>query len=753
MRSVKSSYYFRILIYIAVIVIIPLVTIACVMGAKIYTSLVDTTMQVEKLALNQSISVAEEKLKSIQSSSLQFSSSPDVRNAMRVKNLQDDFQLFNQLRNSSLALMQLPSSGIRINGIQVLGNDNSWIYDTEFGYQANPDAENFVPINSQQDGWHLDGQYVKNNLFEIERNGTVLVWTKQYLNIGSVSVRTNYEDFCENFDLYKPFSDFHILDKDFGIIYGDQIRDEDASPEPLPFLSNISGENGEFKYKKNGTSYSCIYAQSKELGWYYILSREETLSLSEFWGGMTVTVIASLMIVLIAIFFVSRLSRKLYRPISDLYQSLTIAQGRQSVSDKKKLNELQEIENSISQMIGDNQDLRLQISDQRNRMRELLLYQLFTGHLQNKKHLDQLAAYEIELPGKYMSLIGVLPSRTPGNSESVNEPVSEVLFLGIAEIIRRTSPDNSLVAPIMIKDMIFFLLGGEQANFDEFTEATAYEIYNGIVSTLHLEPQIAVSNSFENINEISSAYERIKQILYFQGQQNKGVFLQKSVVKHIRYPNKNSEMILECMKSGKDENMLAYLDVFLDDVFFHTEDTYYQQLYMMWLIGDILRLVPDYSGAIVNQSTKSSPNFQDPVQILFAVDSLSDKKDWLLSNVIQPVNEILHTKDANKVFIVKRMLSFIKDNAGEADDIDACAEFLNYNASYLRKVFRDTMGISYSHYISRTLLENACKLLETTDTSINDIALMLGYSNSQNFIRYFKKEYGMTPGQYRNLPK
>ncbi|MNR68487.1 DNA-binding transcriptional regulator AraC [compost metagenome] len=43
----------------------------------------------------------------------------------------------------------------------------------------------------------------------------------------------------------------------------------------------------------------------------------------------------------------------------------------------------------------------------------------------------------------------------------------------------------------------------------------------------------------------------------------------------------------------------------------------------------------------------------------------------------------------------------------------------------------------------------AKKWLEETDMPVKDIAARLRYNNSQNFIRSFRKQEGMTPGQYR----
>lgn len=43
----------------------------------------------------------------------------------------------------------------------------------------------------------------------------------------------------------------------------------------------------------------------------------------------------------------------------------------------------------------------------------------------------------------------------------------------------------------------------------------------------------------------------------------------------------------------------------------------------------------------------------------------------------------------------------------------------------------------------------AKELLLTTDMSVAQVAETLHYSNVQNFIRFFSREVGMTPGKYK----
>ncbi|MOA49378.1 HTH-type transcriptional regulator YesS [compost metagenome] len=60
------------------------------------------------------------------------------------------------------------------------------------------------------------------------------------------------------------------------------------------------------------------------------------------------------------------------------------------------------------------------------------------------------------------------------------------------------------------------------------------------------------------------------------------------------------------------------------------------------------------------------------------------------------------------------------------------------------------MNISFIEYLTQLRVAKAQELLETTDLLVNEIAEQVGY-NPKNFIRVFKKQVGLPPGQYREM--
>ena len=74
---------------------------------------------------------------------------------------------------------------------------------------------------------------------------------------------------------------------------------------------------------------------------------------------------------------------------------------------------------------------------------------------------------------------------------------------------------------------------------------------------------------------------------------------------------------------------------------------------------------------------------------------------------------------------------------------------LNYNPNYLNKLMIRHTGMTLHQYVLKSRLDYAMTLLHTTDQSVGDIALELGFHSLSHFSNYFKKETGTTPVQYR----
>lgn len=80
--------------------------------------------------------------------------------------------------------------------------------------------------------------------------------------------------------------------------------------------------------------------------------------------------------------------------------------------------------------------------------------------------------------------------------------------------------------------------------------------------------------------------------------------------------------------------------------------------------------------------------------------------------------------------------------------LEECAGELNYHPSYIWKILKK-QNTTFTVLVNQEKLALAMEYLEQTGASVAEISEALNYSNPQNFIRFFNKYSGMTPGEYR----
>lgn len=74
-----------------------------------------------------------------------------------------------------------------------------------------------------------------------------------------------------------------------------------------------------------------------------------------------------------------------------------------------------------------------------------------------------------------------------------------------------------------------------------------------------------------------------------------------------------------------------------------------------------------------------------------------------------------------------------------------CARSLSAFKVEFKAIYHTTPG----KWLRKKRLEYSRYLLETTDSSIDEVCFSSGFENSSHFIRVFKSEYGLTPGQFK----
>ena len=162
---------------------------------------------------------------------------------------------------------------------------------------------------------------------------------------------------------------------------------------------------------------------------------------------------------------------------------------------------------------------------------------------------------------------------------------------------------------------------------------------------------------------------------------------------------------------------------------------------------DLLQLVYAY---LQKHEVQAHRLYMDPVsqQLQELADSSSfDMIKWasyVTGTAFKCVSEIRQSGT-----VVSHAAAYIREHFAENISRDDVAAAVYVTSSYLSRIFRTETGMRITDYLTHCRVEEAKKLLRTTDRSVSDIAVDCGFESFSYFSTVFKKVVGITPVQYR----
>ncbi len=98
---------------------------------------------------------------------------------------------------------------------------------------------------------------------------------------------------------------------------------------------------------------------------------------------------------------------------------------------------------------------------------------------------------------------------------------------------------------------------------------------------------------------------------------------------------------------------------------------------------------------------------------------------------------------------IQHILEYINNNIKEEFSFEDVCERFSISSAKLRKEFMDTVGMTFSKYVTNRRVCLVESMLRQTDTSIIDICYECGFTSVRTFNRIFLKATGVTPKEYR----
>lgn len=113
------------------------------------------------------------------------------------------------------------------------------------------------------------------------------------------------------------------------------------------------------------------------------------------------------------------------------------------------------------------------------------------------------------------------------------------------------------------------------------------------------------------------------------------------------------------------------------------------------------------------------------------------------------MSAMFYGKDKGNPY-VRKALRYMSDHYSEHVELQDVADHVHLSANYFSSLFRQVVGVSFREQLCRIRIEESKQLLLSTDYSLTDIAIAVGFPDQSYYCKVFKRIVGLTPGKFRD---
>lgn len=716
----------------------------------------------------QITSNVEHKLSTVNQTLNQVVNSSVLKKALNNPLNENDFILYNDLRNE---IRNMQSFDTRLEDVILLNQRQNWMIKNSGLYRLNEyrnyeQLTNLLNIEGSS-SWVLNPSSLFYSEESINVTGCdysislvkklpVTKLQKYGLAIANIPA-CSLQDFINS--EVQPLDSIIVLDKTGRILLHPDRSLIGQPAEAGGFtgfqqIAEAPEPSGQFKTEINEADYSISYMRSPQNGWTY-LSATSIKSLTRESGKIgTYTVLVCLSMLLVSVLLAWLGSRRMYTPIQRLLTQIGLRRPglRAGHSD-----EFQLIGEQVHSLFQSKSQLEKEVSQHLGQVRTFFLIQALQGNLRKRELLEELEQYGYGRQAEEWKTMAVITLSIDFSEESNYEKKDLNLLLFAAHnMMEELVAEEHRLTPVIMGQVLAVVIGSGDTDTEAFHRrlyALTENLQQEINHVLKLQISIGLSLPFHTFDKMPIAYREGLEALKHRITLGKGIIIQYENLnsgKHylnLNYPTHTENDLMDAIKLADREKAKELLHKLFKCIFALGLSPQEYQIPLTRLLNNTLIMMQE-SGITLNQIYPTGGSLFEELTDLHIVAEI---EDWFWTIVIQPVIVIFHSRqNAQYHNISEKLIDIVQHEYDRDLTLEECASRLHYNANYISSVFRKETQYYFSDYLTMYRFKMAKKWLEETDMPVKDIASRLRYNNSQNFIRSFRKQEGMTPGQYRD---
>ncbi len=347
----------------------------------------------------------------------------------------------------------------------------------------------------------------------------------------------------------------------------------------------------------------------------------------------------------------------------------------------------------------------------------------------------------------YMLLLIHVDSSSYSDSAFKYEDIGLIKY-AIKNIADEMRQGNNFVVMDNLKDVtqVMIVIAHPYAEeLQRLCKTFAYDLYGKIIKYVAISVTIAISGV---CNEISQEiYKQAMSAFNMRLINNSRIFSYDRIDYNTKF--ELAEHQLRLLERHITLGDYKNIKIILQDIFSYENLRNRKAEYIKSIYYEIIRII--LKNFSIMEDTDSSLAIQRLLtdEIIERSDHPQQIVDYLYHTVTQILKEDKNT-NVNCREIIGKAKEYINRNYVKEITVKDLASHFSVNPNYFSTVFKQETGITLTNYLKDTRIEKACDLLRNTQSTIHEIAQIVGYEDTQYFYRVFKKTLGITPLEYRN---
>lgn len=157
------------------------------------------------------------------------------------------------------------------------------------------------------------------------------------------------------------------------------------------------------------------------------------------------------------------------------------------------------------------------------------------------------------------------------------------------------------------------------------------------------------------------------------------------------------------------------------------------------------RIAANYENALKVRK-ESIMELQDIYRYQTITDYVKTLTDWMRRFHDLISEEFDDYKNKQKI---QQAVSYIHENYNKDLNMAVVSNYISMNYSLFSYAFKQYTGTNFVNFLKDLRMQEARRLLETTDMRVNEISQAVGYENDKHFMKIFKAALGVSPTEYR----